>query len=352
MKAILLVGGFGTRLRPLTLRTPKAVVPIFDRPFLHYQLDLLAGLPEIDEVILSLNYQPDAIERAAAERRAGGPRIRYLVEPEPLGTGGAVKFAAPHLDGTVVVFNGDVLTRIDLRAVVDLHRSRGARATIVLTPVDNPSAYGLVETDADGNVQAFREKPDPDQITCDTINAGIYVLEPDTFDRIPPATRYSIERRYFPSLVERGEPFVAYVERGYWIDIGTIGKYVQVHRDIMSGRCAAHPFEDRAAEAPLVDPAATVDAGARVEAPSFIGAGARVAAGAAVLANSVVGASAAVEENAVVDGSILWPDCVVGAGATVRGAVLGRRARIEANAVVGPGAVLGDDSVVTAYSKL
>ena len=352
MKAILLVGGFGTRLRPLTLHTPKAVVPIFDRPFLHYQLDLLARLPEIDEVILSLNYQPDAIERAAAERREDRPRIRYLVEPQPLGTGGAVKFAAPYLDGTVVVFNGDVLTRIDLRAVVDLHRSRGARATIVLTPVENPSAYGLVETDAAGRVRAFREKPDPDQITCDTINAGIYVLEPDTFDRIPPDTKYSIERRYFPSLIERGERFVAYVERGYWIDIGTIDKYVQVHRDIMSGQCAAHPFARRAVEAPLVDPSATVDAGARIEAPSYVGAGARVAAGAAVMANSVVGANATVGENAVVDGSILWPDCFVGASATVRGAVLGRRTRVAENAVIGPGAVLGDDSAVAAFSKL
>ena len=346
------MGGFGTRLRPLTLNTPKAVVPIFDRPFLHYQLDLLDRLPEIDEVILSLNYQPGAVEHAAAERGAGEPRIRCLVEPRPLGTGGAVRFAAPHLDGTVVVFNGDVLTSIDLRAVVDLHRSRGACATIVLTPVANPSAYGLVETDADGNVRAFREKPEPDQVTCDTINAGIYVLEPDTFDRIPPDTKYSIERRYFPSLVERGEKFVAYVERGYWMDIGTIEKYVQAHRDILSGRCPAHPFAGRAAQTALVDPQAAVAAGARVEAPSFVGAGARVAAGAAVLADSVVGASAAVGENAVIDGAILWPDCVVGAGATVRGAVLGRRTRVGENAVVGPGAVLGDDSVVTACSRL
>ena len=346
------MGGFGTRLRPLTLHTPKAVAPIFDRPFLHYQLDVLARLPEIDEVILSLNYQPEAVERAAAERGAGGPRIRCLVEPRPLGTGGAVRFAAPHLDGTVVVFNGDVLTSIDLRAVVDLHRSRRARATVVLTPVADPSAYGLVETDADGNVLAFREKPDPDQITCDTINAGIYVLEPDTFDRIPPGVKYSIERSYFPSLVERGEKFVAYVERGYWMDIGTVEKYVQAHRDIMAGRCPAQPFAGRAADAPLVDPSAAVAADARVEAPCFIGAGARVAAGAAVLADSVVGASAAIGENAVVDGSILWPDCTVGAGAAVRGAVLGRRTRVGENAVVGPGTVLGDDSVVTAYSKL
>ena len=351
VQAIVLAGGFGTRLRPLTLHTPKAIVPIFDRPFLQYQLDLLGQLPEIDEVILSLNYRPDTIERALGSGGGALPRIRYAVEPQPLGTGGAVRFCAPHLDGTVVVLNGDVLTALDLRAVVELHRARGARATIVLAPVDDPAAYGLVETDAAGNVRAFREKPPPDAITCNTINAGIYVLEPDTFDRIPAGTKYSIERGYFPSLVERGEAFVAYVERGYWIDIGTTEKYVQAHRDIMRGRCAAAPFAGRAG-APLVDPTAAVDPGARLEAPCFVGAGARVGAGAAVRADSVIGARATVAGDAVVDGAILWPDSTVADAADVRGAVIGRRARVGAHAVVGPGTVLGDDSVVTAFSQV
>ena len=159
MKAILLAGGFGTRLRPLTVHSPKPIVPIFDRPFLYYQIDLLRQLPEIDEVILSLNYQPDEIEAVFGDGAETGLKIRYLVEPTPRGTGGAVKFAEPHLDGTVIVFNGDVLTQIDLAALLDLHRTRQARATIVLTPVDNPAAYGLVEIDADGNVRRFLEKP-------------------------------------------------------------------------------------------------------------------------------------------------------------------------------------------------
>ena len=198
MKAILLAGGFGTRLRPLTVNTPKPIVPIFDRPFLYYQIDLLKQVPEIDEVILSLNYQPAEVEALVGDGAETGLRVRYLVEPSPLGTGGAIRFAAPHLDGTVIVFNGDVLTTIDLAGLVELHRRRRARATIVLTPVDNPAAYGLVETDANGNVRRFLEKPSPDEIVCNTINAGIYVLEPETFDRIPSDTKYSIERRYFP----------------------------------------------------------------------------------------------------------------------------------------------------------
>src|SRR5262245_7482899 len=171
MKAILLAGGKGTRLRPLTIHTPKPIVPIFDRAFLHYQLDLLKQVPEIDEVILSLNYQPRRIQEIFGDGGGTGVRIRYVVEPAPLGTGGAVRFAAQEVTDTLVVFNGDVMTSVDVNRVLALHRERRAKATIVLTPVDNPSAYGLVETHSDGAVKCFVEKPDPNQITCDTINA-------------------------------------------------------------------------------------------------------------------------------------------------------------------------------------
>src|SRR5689334_4011110 len=172
MKAILLAGGKGTRLRPLTIHTPKPVVPIFNRPFLHYQLDLLKRVPEIDEVILSLNYQPRRIEEIFGDGSESGLSIRYVVEPAPLGTGGAVRYAGETLRESGVVFNGDVMTGVDLASVIQLHRSRKAKATIVLTPVENPMAYGLVETDPDGNILRFIEKPNPDEITCNTINAG------------------------------------------------------------------------------------------------------------------------------------------------------------------------------------
>src|SRR6476646_8459356 len=191
MKAILLAGGKGTRLRPLTVHTPKPIVPIFDRPFLHYQLDLLKQVPEIDEVILSLNYQPRRIEEIFGDGGDSGLALRYVVEPAPLGTAGAVRYAGESLRESVVVFNGDVLTQVDLGAVIALHRARGARATIVLTPVENPSAYGLVETDADGNIRRFLEKPNADEITVDTINAGIYILEPGTYDGIPSNVSWS-----------------------------------------------------------------------------------------------------------------------------------------------------------------
>jgi NDP-sugar pyrophosphorylase family protein len=351
MKAILLAGGKGTRLRPLTIHTPKPIVPIFNRPFLHYQLDLLKQVPEIDEVILSLNYQPRRIEEIFGDGGETGLSIRYMVEPAPLGTAGAVRYAGESLRDSIVVFNGDILTEVDLAAVIRLHREREAKATIVLTPVTNPTAYGLVESDEQGNIQRFVEKPNADDITCDTINAGIYVLEPDTFERIPKDTPWSIERSFFPSLIERRETFVAYVYRGYWIDIGTPEKYMQVHRDIMDGRYHARPSGAESAGA-WVSPHARIEEGAVVESPCFIDEGVVVKAGAHIGPYSVVGRQCHVEEHAIVDRSILWANCRISQEAIVRRSILGRHCHIGRSAMVEDGVVLGDKSVVTDYSRL
>jgi len=350
MKAILLAGGKGTRLRPLTVHTPKPIVPIFNRPFLYYQLDLLRQVPEIDEAILSLNYQPRRIEEIFGAGEGLGIRLRYVVEPQPLGTGGAIRYAGDQLTESVVVFNGDVLTQVDLGAVLRLHRERKAKATIVLTPVENPRAYGLVETDGDRNIKRFLEKPGEDEITCNTINAGIYVLEPETFDRIPKDTAWSIERSFFPSLIERGETFVAYVYDGYWIDIGTPAKYLQVHKDIMDGRYSAPPFVG--SEARFVADGARVEEGVDLQGPCFIDEGAVVKTGARILPYSVIGRQTHVEEAAVIDDSIIWPNGWIGREAQIAGSILGRNCHIGRNAVVDPGAVLGDKTVITDYSKL
>jgi len=351
MKAILLAGGKGTRLRPLTLHTPKPIVPIFDRPFLHYQLDLLRSVPELDEVILSLNYQPRRIEEVFGDGTDLGLRIRYLVEPSPLGTGGAVKFAEPYLDDTVIVFNGDVLTQVDLPAVVRRHRERQAHATIVLTPVENPSAYGLVETDEEGRVRRFVEKPAPHEITTHHINAGIYVLEPSTFDRIPKDTVWSIERAYFPSLVERGDTFVAYIYDGYWVDIGTPAKYMQVHHDIMAGRFVAPPFVGAGA-AHVHAAGAHIDEAAVVHGPCFIDEGAVIKKGARIGPFAVIGRRTHVEEGATIERAIVWPNGWIGRDAEVRGAILGRSCHLGRSVAVGPDVVLGDKTVVTDFSRL
>jgi NDP-sugar pyrophosphorylase family protein len=352
MKAILLAGGKGTRLRPLTIHTPKPIVPIFDRAFLHYQIDLLRQVPEIDEVVLSLNYQPRRIEEVFGDGAGTGVRLRYVVEPAPLGTGGAIKFAAQGITDTLVVLNGDVMTSVDVNEVVRLHRQRDARATIVLTPVDNPTAYGLVETDSIGNIRRFIEKPKADEITCNTINAGIYVLEPETFDRIPRDVAYSIERGYFPSLVERSESFVAYVDRGYWIDIGTPDKYVQVHRDMFEGRFRGGLFSGGAPQAPMVSPDARVEADVVLTAPCFVDGGVHIKSGAVVGPYAVIGRGVLIDESAEVRHAIVWPNARVGQGAVVDGPIIGRHCHIGRNVTITGPAVLGDRTSLTDHTRL
>jgi NDP-sugar pyrophosphorylase family protein len=350
MKALLLVGGQGTRLRPLTIHAPKSIVPIFDRPFLHYQLDLIKQVPEIDEVILSLNYQPRRIEDVFGDGREAGIRLRYVVESTPLGTGGAVRYAAQGVRDTIVVFNGDVLTQVDLQGLIEFHRARRARATIVLTPVDNPSAYGLVETDSDGNIRRFLEKPKPDEITCNTINAGIYVLEPETFDRIPRDVAWSIERSFFPSFIERNEIFVASIYRGYWIDIGTPEKYLRVHRDIMDGSYSAPPFNGRSHVAWVAE-SARVAEGAALQVPVFIDEGCVVGAGARVGPYTVLGKNCHVGERAEISSAVVWSDTHIGQEAHIADSILGRSCVIGRNARV-EHAVLGDRTAIADYSRL
>ena len=350
MKAVILAGGKGTRLRPLTLHTPKPIVPILDRPFLSFQIDSLLKCG-ISEIILSLSYQPRHIEQIFGDGAEMGVKVIYSVEPEPLGTAGAVKKAEPFLTHRTVVFNGDVLSDIDLPAVFEFHERQGAKATIVLAAVENPSAYGLVETDPDGRVRRFLEKPGYDEITCNTINAGVYVLEPDVFSYIPAETNYSFERGLFPTLLREKVPFYAYVHRGYWIDIGTPEKYLKVHQDILRGACRLTGVRPQPGEA-YVDPEASVDPASQVTGPCYIGAGTVVKAGAEIRPYAVIGKNSRIEEGAVVENSVLWSNVRVGAEARVQGALVGRNTHIGRNAQVHGGVVLGDKSVVTDYSRM
>jgi NDP-sugar pyrophosphorylase family protein len=274
--------------------------------------------------------------------------VRYVVEPEPLGTAGGIKFASRGITGTTVVFNGDVLTEIDLAAVIRLHRERRARATIVLTPVENPRAYGLVETDAEQNILRFLEKPEG-EITTNRINAGIYVLEPDTFDRIPDGQPVSIERQYFPSLVERGETFLAYDYTGYWIDIGTREKYVQVHQDIMAGRFGAVPFGGTPQA--VVSPTATVSPTAVIDSPCFVDDDVVIGPGARVGGYTVVGRGTRLGANSSVDHAILWPGCTVGEGTSLRDVVAGRGCQFGAHVTVDGPAIFGDGTILTDYTR-
>jgi NDP-sugar pyrophosphorylase family protein len=349
VKAVILAGGEGTRLRPLTLGVPKPVVPVVDRPFLRHQLDLLAGVG-VREVVFSVAYQPERVRAAFGDGASLGFRIHYAVEDTPLGTGGAVKNAEPFLDDTTVVFNGDVLTDVDLPRVVAEHRASGARATLVLAPVPNPAAYGLVETDADGRVRRFTEKPDPSQIAANTINAGIYVLATETLGRMPRGEKHSIERSFFPGLLADGALVRAYVHDGYWIDIGTPQKYLQVHRDVL-GRRFQVPLAGTARDGGWVHPCAVVAEGCRLQGPFYVGPGCRVAAGATLGPDATLTAEVQVAEGARVSDAVVWAGTVIGAEALVEGALLAAGVRLAPRVRVGPGAVLGEGTWLSEFSR-
>jgi NDP-sugar pyrophosphorylase family protein len=349
MKAVILAGGEGTRLRPLTLSVPKPVVPIVDRPLLRHQLDLLSAAG-IDEIVFSVAYEPRRVKAVFGDGRDLGKSILYAVEATPLGTGGAVKNAQPHLDDLTVVLNGDILTDVDLAAVVADHKRSHARATLVLTPVPDPSAFGLVEVDGAGRVRRFIEKPQPSEVTTDTINAGIYVLDTSTLDLMPPGEVHSIERAFFPNLLRRGDLVRAHVHRGYWIDVGTPAKYLQVHRDILRGRFPVS-HEGRSLSGRFAHPSARIDAGAVLEAPCYVGPGCQVKAQACLGPEAVLVQDVEVGEGARVQDSVIWAGCRIGNGSRIDGAVLGPGVRVGRNATVAPGAVLGEGSVLSDFSR-
>ena len=348
MKAVILAGGEGTRLRPLTLSTPKPVAPVVDRPFLRHQLDMLSRAG-IREVVFSVAYRPERVQAVFGDGRDLGMHIRYAVEESPLGTGGAVRNALDLLDERTVVLNGDVLTDVDLAAIVSRHDAEKAAATILLTPVPNPAAYGLVETDGSGRVLRFLEKPRPEQITTDQINAGIYVLETGVLGLMAAGVNLSIERYFFPALLERGDKVLGPVHRGYWIDIGTPEKYLQVHRDILNGRFPVPLHGEPRAEG-FVHRDAVVAEGALLDGHFYVGPGCRVAAGARIGPDTVLVADVRVEHGAYVRDSVLWSGVSVASDCQLDGCLVGPGVRLGRSSVL-RNAALGEGSVVSDHSR-
>ncbi len=348
MKAVILAGGEGTRLRPLTLSTPKPVVPVVDRPFLQHQLQLLSAAG-VREVVFSVAYRPEKIRAVFGDGSAFGVAIRYAVEETPLGTGGAVRNALPLLDERTVVLNGDVLTDVDLATIVARHVAQKAAATIVLTPVPNPAAYGLVETDGAGRVRRFLEKPGPEEITTDTINAGIYVLETSVIELMPPALNHSIEREFFPALLARGDLVLGPVHRGYWIDIGTPQKYLQVHEDILSGRFPV-PLDGRRRGEGFVHATARVADDVVLDGHFYVGPGCEVASGARLGPCATLVADVRIESGAHVRESVLWRGVSLGRDSEVARCLLGLGAALGRSAVVHD-IVLGEGSVLSDFSR-
>jgi len=329
------------------------VVPLLGRPFLAHQLALLQA-HGVTDVILACSYRVDDVKQALGDGAHLGVRLRYVVESEPLGTGGGVRNAADLARGTVFVLNGDVLTDADLTVMRRFHEARGSRTTIYLTRVADPRAYGLVELDREGRLARFREKPSGDEpITTDTINAGVYLLDAALLTRIPAGRAVSIEREFFPALIADGIPAYGWIAGAYWRDIGSPAAYREAQLDLLAGRARSPlppPGEPR--DGSWIGRTARVAAGARLAAPSVVGEHVEVCAGARVGPLAVVGDGCRVGENARVEGAVLWEGVEVGPGAAVRDCVVGAGARIGAHAEVGAGVVLESGAVVAERARL
>jgi NDP-sugar pyrophosphorylase family protein len=346
LTAIILAGGKGTRLRPLTVYTPKPIVPFVNRPFLSYQLDIL-GRAGVRNATLSLNYQPHKIEYVMGAILDQTVALNFVTEPNPLGTSGAVRYAAGDLHGTYVVLNGDILTDLDLKKVIQHHRSKKADATIVLKKVEDPSRYGLVKTDEAGSVQRFLEKPGQDEIVdldLNTINAGIYILEKHVLELIPEDEPSSFEYDIFPAILKKGMSFNSYIlDSEYWRDIGTPDSYLQAHMDYMGGAIRGFDPGDRGTS----DVATMAD----VDMLSVLGEECTIKPNAEIR-NSIIGPGSHIEERSVIENSVIWSHTRIATAAAVSGAIIGRSCYIGRNSTLSPGTVLGDKASIPDYSKL
>lgn len=335
MQAVILAGGEGTRLRPLTLTVPKPVVPLANRPFISYMIDWLHR-HGFDEVVMSCGFLADGVRKVLGAGTVDGVRIQYVDEPEPLGTAGAVKLAQPYLGERFAVLNGDVLTDLDMSRLREFHERQGASATLGLYPVEDPSSYGVVVTDDDGRVEAFLEKPAPGTAPTNHVNAGMYVLEHAVLDRIESGRAVSFEREVFPALV--GEGLHGFALEGYWLDIGTPERYLQGSRDILHGTVDTPVFPSESANGATP--------------PVLIGAGCEISPGAHVGPDTTLGAGAGVGQGASVAGSSLHDGVVVEDGAVVRDSIVGARARVGAGARLEDETVIGEGVVVPAGMHL
>ena len=348
MQAVILVGGEGTRLRPLTSTVPKPVVPLVDRPLMGYMLEWLKG-HGVDDVVMLMGYLATALRNVLGDGSAYGMRIRYVEEPEPRGTGGALKFAESLLADRFLMLNGDVLSDMDLSAQIAQHEKSGAKGTLALVPVEDPTAYGLVRLNDDRSVSEFVEKPSPDAIDTNLISAGAYVLEKEVVDLIEPDRNVSIEREIWPQLV--GDGLFAFPHEAYWLDIGTPERYLQATFDILEGVCRTSVSER------LGDTFTAVGSGCQVEGrvvpPAVVGRRSRIADGAhvgslVVLGDGVtVGEGATIERSVVMQGSDIGPGCVLRGCVVAAGTRVGAGTHVTGGAVIGEGVTIGADNVLT-----
>ncbi|MFC1987102.1 sugar phosphate nucleotidyltransferase [Chloroflexota bacterium] len=348
MKAVILVGGEATRLRPLTCNIPKAMVPVLNTPFLEHVIRHLSR-HQVKDIILAQGHLAQPIESYLGDGSQLGVKLTYVIEDAPRGTAGAIKNAERYLDETFLVLNGDVFTGLDITAMVDFHRERKAKVTIALTPVDDPTSYGLIETDAEGGVIRFLEKPSWSEVTTNMINAGTYVLESDVLAKVPPQTKVSIERETFQLLLANAEPVYAYSSSGYWLDMGTPEKYLQLHRDLLGGKCGQcvlAPGEDV-----LIGENSDIHPTARIKGPVVVGDGCSIGRGVKLIGPVVIGVGGTILEGCVIEDSVIWQKARLGPQVYLKNSVLADNCCLNEGSI-GEGIVLGDNVTVASHYKL
>lgn len=329
MKAVILVGGEGTRLRPLTYTTVKAMVPVLNRPFIEYVIKHL-GNHNINEIILAMGYRPDSIRDYFDEADKLNVGLVYSIENSLLGTAGAVKNAERYINanGSFFVFNGDIFTDINLTDMLNFHKQKNAKVTIALTPVDDPTQFGVIETDNQQRVTRFVEKPSRQEVTSNLINAGTYILEPEIMDAIPQGKRYMFEHDVFPKLLAEGEPVYGYPANAYWMDMGTPEKYLRLSQDLLLGKCSlihSQPEDIHVAKRSSIHPHA------RLTGPLMIDENCTISSDVQIKGPSVIGPECKINASAMIECSILWQNVSVGKNAVIKNSIIANDSHIENN---------------------
>ncbi|WP_042316642.1 mannose-1-phosphate guanyltransferase [Desulfofarcimen acetoxidans] len=351
MKAIIMAGGEGSRLRPLTCGRPKPMVPVLNKPVMCHIIDLLKQ-HGITDIGVTLQYMPEAIKDYFGSGSQFGVNISYFVEESPLGTAGSVKNAGNFLDETFLVISGDALTDLNLSKAIEFHRNQCSDATILLTRVDCPLEYGVVITEENGRIRRFLEKPSWGEVFSDTVNTGIYILEPGVLDYFNQGQVFDFSKDLFPRLLKDKKPLFGLVQQGYWCDIGNLRQYLQAHYDALSGKVKISIPGKEIAQGVWVGKGALISDSVEMEGPLLIGENCHIGKGVKLGSCSVIGEGCVLKEGTSVKRSVIWNHVFTGSGAAVRGAVLCSRVQVQANAQIYEGAVIGDDSVIREHGMI
>lgn len=345
MKAVVMAGGAGSRLRPLTINRPKPMVPMVNKSVIGHILDLLKR-HGITDVIITLQYMAEDIQDHLGDGHNLGMNIQYSIEETPLGTAGSVKQAQALLDDTFVVISGDAVTDIDLGAVINYHKMKQSIATITLYRVPNPLEYGVIIVNDEGRVQQFLEKPSWGEVISDTVNTGIYVLEPQVLNLFEPGVSFDFSKDLFPILLNRADPMYGFIADGYWCDVGNLAEYMRATQDILNQKVRVEELGHQVSPGVWCEEDVEIAPDAQIYGPVFLGRGVKIKAGVIIHGPTVVRDYTVIDNNAHVDRSIVWRNCYIGEGVELRGAIIGRQCNLKRKVVVFEGGIVGDSSVI------